>query len=275
MAGETAEATGDTTAGETPTPSNGVKWPTAEDLASWNETPSEAEGSDTPAGDPAVEEETVEAQGDEPEVEETPAEATQKRAPVPYARLEQTVRQKQEALQQLAQANAKNELLQMQLQQILDYVKQSQVRGQPQVEAEVEEFVDPDRAEIEALKKQLAEVTSWKQEQAVAATAQQFENEYNQSVALYPLAAKATPLVFALLENNKQLSVSDAVKEVHNHLAGVLPKTQAPPQAKPVQRNPAAKPPPPKGPTSNASALSAQPRYKTLEEAQKAFLSQQ
>jgi len=270
VAGETAEATGDTTTGETPTPSNGVKWPTAADLASWNETPSEADDSDTPAEEPVVEEAAPETA-----VEEAPVEETQTRAPVPYARLEQTVRQKQEALQQLATANAKNEMLQMQLQQILDYVKQSQGRGQPQVEAEVEEFVDPDRAEIEALKKQLAEVTSWKQEQAVAATAQQFENEYNQAVAIYPLAAKATPLVFALLENNKQLSVSDAVKEVHNHLAGVLPKTQAPPQAKPVVKNPAAKPPPPKGPTSNASALSAQPRYKTLEEASKAFLAQQ
>lgn len=267
MAGE-AEATGDTTTGETPTPSNGVKWPTVADLASWNETPSETEGDEAPTDEPAVE-------GEDPEApaEEVPEE-TNTRAPVPYARLEQTVRQKQEALQQLAQANAKNEMLQMQLQQVLDYIQQNKAQGRAQPEPEVEEFVDPDRAEIEALKRQLAEVTNWKQEQAVAATAQSFENEYNQSIALYPLAAKATPLVFALLENNKSLSVADAVKEVHNHLAGVLPKTPAQPQAKPVARNPAARPPPPKGPTSNASALAATPRYKTLEEAQKAFLAQ-
>lgn len=269
MAGETAETTGDTSTGAPPTPSNGVKWPTGADLASWNETPSAPEGNETPAEEPVVEEEVEDVPVEETEPEVPPA-----RAPVPYARLEQTVRQKQEALQSLAQANAKNEMLQAQLQQVIDYVRQSQTRGQPQPEPEVEEFVDPDRAEIEALKKQLAEVTSWKQEQAIAATARTFEDEYNQALTSYPLAGKATPLVFALLENNKQLSVTDAVKEVHNHLSGVIPKAPVQPQAKPVVKNPAARPPPPKGPTSNAGSLSTQPRYRTLEEAQKAYLSQ-
>lgn len=271
MAGETAAATGDTSTGATPTPSNGVKWPTASDLASWNETPSETDGNETPAEEPAVVEEEVE---DVP-VEETAPEVPPVRAPVPYARLEQTVRQKQEALQQLAQATAENKLLQAQLQQVIDYVQQNQGKAPQAPEPVADEFVDPDRAELDALKAQLKEVNEWRHTQAVAAQATAFEQEYQASTGLYPLATKAPQLVFALLQNNKTLSVSDAVKEVHNHLAGVIPKpAPVKPVAPPVARNPAVKPPPPKGPTSNVAALSTQPRYKTLEEAQKAYLSQ-
>lgn len=266
MAGDTEQATGDIEAGATPTPSSGVRWPTVEDLASWNETPSETDEQDTTTEDPTDEGTEPEADAEEPQPE------TKRRPPVPHDRFETQTRQKQEALQRLAQAEAKNELLQMQLQQVLDHVQRMGSSAQPNSPAE-EEFVDPDRAELDALKKELADVKSWRQEQVVAATAQSFEQEYNQALSLYPLAGKATPLVFALLENNAQLSVSDAVKEVHNHLSGVLPAQPA--ASKPVVRpvkNPAARPPPPKGATSNASALAALPRYKTLEEAQKAFL---
>lgn len=197
-----------------------------------------------------------------------------KRAPIPYDRFEAAIRQKQEIAQNLAQAQAKNEMLAQQLQQVIEFVQRGglqQAQQAPQPPQE-DEFVDPEAAALAEIRKEMAEIKAWRQEQAVAATTTAMESEYNQAVSLYPLAAKAAPLVFALLENNKQLSVSDAVKEVHNHLAGVIPQA-APKAPEPTRPTQAARPPPPRGPAPGSS-IAAPPRYKSLDDAMKAFLAQ-
>lgn len=250
---------GDTNVGEPADSDTSVKWPSAEDLASWDETPP-SEGGDEPE---AVAEETVE--GADEEVQDVPAQKAT-RAPVPYNRFEHKVRQVDQLGSELAQERAKVQLLERQLQQVIAHVERQQ-GSQPTKAAEPAEedvFVDP---EVESLKRELAAIREWQQAQVVEASSAKMRQEYESATSRYPLAAKAPQLVIALLESDPEMTPTNAVIAVHNHLASVLPKK---PATAPVAK-PGAKAPPPKG-APTRGPVSATPQYKTLEEATAAFL---